>query len=50
VKVATGTYEQAFWIALGVNVVGFVFAAIFRTLDNRARAAVQAPAKAVPTR
>lgn len=45
VKVATGTYEQAFWIALGVNVVGFAFAYLFRTLDNRARAAVALPGK-----
>lgn len=52
VKVATGTYTQAFWIALAVNVVGFVFAAIFRTLDNRARAAALAGAnaRAVPSR
>lgn len=35
VRVATGNYEQAFWIALGVNVVGLVFALIYRTMDKR---------------
>jgi MFS transporter, OFA family, oxalate/formate antiporter len=43
VRVLTGNYEQAFWIALGVNVVGFVFAGIFRTLDSRSKAAAAVP-------
>jgi len=33
VKVATGNYEQAFWIALCINVVGLIFAYIFRAMD-----------------
>ncbi len=37
VRVATGNYEQAFWIALGVNVVGFIFAYIFRTMDAKSK-------------
>jgi len=37
VRVATGNYEQAFWIALGINVVGFVFAYIFRTMDVKSK-------------
>lgn len=39
VRVATGNYEQAFWIALGINVVGFVFAYIFRTMDVKSKKA-----------
>lgn len=35
VRQSTGTYEQAFWIALGLNIVGLVFALIFRSLDKR---------------
>ena len=35
VRVATGTYDKAFLIALGVNIAGLVFAAIYRTLDKR---------------
>ncbi len=45
VRVATGDYNQAFWIALGVNVVGLVFAFIYRTMDNRSTAAKSAQAK-----
>lgn len=46
VRVATGDYEQAFWIALGVNVVGLVFAFIYRTMDNKGTAEVPANAAA----
>ncbi|QDR81677.1 L-lactate MFS transporter [Sporomusa termitida] len=35
VRVATGNYEQAFWIALGLNVLGLLFALLFRALDKR---------------
>lgn len=35
VRVATGTYDNAFLIALGVNIAGLVFAAAFRVLDKR---------------
>jgi len=35
VRVATGVYDKAFLIALGVNIAGLVFAAIFRALDKR---------------
>lgn len=35
VRVATGNYDQAFWIALGVNVVGFIFAIIYKSMDKR---------------
>lgn len=45
VRVATGDYNQAFWIALGVNVVGLVFAFIYRTMDNKSTAASAAYAK-----
>lgn len=37
VRQSTGTYGQAFWIALGLNVVGLVFACIFRFLDKRSK-------------
>ncbi|WP_094606929.1 L-lactate transporter [Sporomusa silvacetica DSM 10669] len=37
VRQSTGTYEQAFWIALGLNIVGLVFAFIFRTLDKQSK-------------
>ncbi|MBP2637912.1 MAG: yhjX 3 [Firmicutes bacterium] len=37
VRQSTGTYEQAFWIALGLNIVGLVFAFVFRTLDKRSK-------------
>lgn len=46
VRAATGDYNQAFWIALGVNVVGLVAAAIFRTMDKRATDAYPVAAKA----
>ncbi len=39
VRVATGNYEQAFWIALAINVVGLVFAFIFRTMDVKSKKA-----------
>jgi len=45
VRVATGDYNQAFWIALGVNVVGLVFAFIYRTMDNKSTAADSAYVK-----
>ncbi|MBP2662468.1 MAG: yhjX 3 [Firmicutes bacterium] len=35
VRQSTGNYEQAFWVALGLNVAGLVFAFIFRTLEKR---------------
>ena len=35
VRVATGNYEQAFWIALGLNVLGLLFAILFRALDKQ---------------
>ena len=35
VRVATGNYEQAFWIALGLNVLGLLFAMLFRALDKQ---------------
>ncbi|HWR07659.1 L-lactate MFS transporter [Sporomusa sp.] len=35
VRVSTGNYEQAFWIALGLNVLGLLFALLFRALDKR---------------
>ncbi len=35
VRVATGSYDNAFLIALGVNIAGLVFAALYRTLDKR---------------
>lgn len=35
VRVATGDYNQAFWIALGVNVVGLVFAFAYRMMDKK---------------
>jgi len=38
VRVATGNYDQAFWIALGVNVVGFIFAIIYKNMDKRSQA------------
>lgn len=41
VRVATGNYDQAFWIALGVNVVGFVFAMIYKNMDKRSQAISQ---------
>jgi OFA family oxalate/formate antiporter-like MFS transporter len=37
VRQSTGHYEQAFWIALGLNIVGLVFALIFRSLDKRSK-------------
>lgn len=37
VRQSTGNYEQAFWIALGLNIVGFIFALIFRSLDNQSK-------------
>ena len=41
VRVATGNYDQAFWIALGVNVVGFIFAMIYKNMDKRSQAISQ---------
>lgn len=35
VRVATGVYDNAFLIALGVNLAGLIFAAAFRILDKR---------------
>ncbi|WP_371379931.1 OFA family MFS transporter [Sporomusa aerivorans] len=40
VRQATGNYEQAFWIALGLNVLGLIFAFIFRARDQRRRVTV----------
>ncbi len=45
VRAATGDYNQAFWIALGVNVVGLVAAAVFRMMDKRSAEAYPAGAK-----
>jgi len=45
VRVATGNYEQAFWIALGINVLGLIFAAAFRMADKRATSIAAQPAK-----
>ena len=45
VRVATGDYNQAYWIALGVNVVGLVFAFIYRTMDNKSTATSASYAK-----
>ena len=44
VRVASGDYEQAFWIALGVNVVGLVFAFIFRAMDKKSSVAAESTA------
>lgn len=41
VRQTTGNYEQAFWIALGLNIVGLVFALIFRSLDKRSKVVSQ---------
>ncbi len=42
VRQSTGNFEQAFWIALGINIVGLVFAFVFRTLDKRSKMTVKA--------
>lgn len=47
VRVATGSYDNAFLIALGVNVAGLVFAALYRTLDKRSVAEIPVGAKPV---
>ncbi len=47
VRVATGSYDNAFLIALGVNVAGLVFAAVYRALDKRSTNELPAGAKAV---
>lgn len=41
VRVATGNYDQAFWIALAVNVVGFIFAIIYKSMDKKSQAISQ---------
>lgn len=38
VRQSTGTYGQAFWIALGLNIIGLIFAFIFRSMDSRKQA------------
>ena len=47
VRVATGSYDNAFLIALGVNIAGLVFAALYRTLDKRIPNVFPAGAKTV---
>lgn len=37
-RVATGSYEDAFWVAFVINVIGLIFAALFRVLDKRSKA------------
>jgi OFA family oxalate/formate antiporter-like MFS transporter len=37
VRMSTGSYTDAFWIALGLNVLGLIFALIFKTLDKRSK-------------
>ncbi|MBU2702334.1 OFA family oxalate/formate antiporter-like MFS transporter [Sporomusaceae bacterium BoRhaA] len=41
VRESTGTYNNAFWIALGLNILGLIAAYIFRTLDQRRKKAIQ---------
>jgi OFA family oxalate/formate antiporter-like MFS transporter len=40
VRQSTGNYEQAFWIALGLNVLGLIFAFIFRARDQRRQVSI----------
>ena len=47
VRVATGSYDNAFLIALGVNIAGLVFAALYRTLDKRVTNEIPEGAKTV---